>query len=92
MRVAYDPIKRQRTLVERDLDFDRAKDVFKGLTLELEDSRFDYSERRVLYIGHLDDRMVMIAYTPRGSTRRIISMRKCNAREIKKYSPFFKRA
>ncbi|MCP5184065.1 MAG: BrnT family toxin [Pseudomonadales bacterium] len=89
MRITYDPEKRLRTLVERGLDFDRCVEVFDGITLEVEDTRFEYDERRTLCVGFLDSRMVMIAYTSRGSTRRIISMRKCNAREVKRYSPYF---
>ena len=92
MRITYDPIKRQKALLERGLDFERAVEVFSGVTLEWEDSRFEYSERRILCIGHLYGRMVMIAYTPRGSARRIISMGKCNVSEIKKYAPYFDEA
>jgi uncharacterized DUF497 family protein len=84
VKITYDPGKRDRALIERGLDFELAIDVFEGLTFEIEDSRFKYPERRVLCIGHLEGRMVMIAYTPRGGTRRIISMRKCNAREVQR--------
>jgi len=89
VKITYDPEKRDRALIERGLDFERAIDVFEGLTFEIEDTRFKYPERRVLCIGHLEERMVMIAYTPRGGTRRIISMRKCNAREVQRYAPYF---
>ena len=92
MRITYDSVKRERALVERGLDFDRAPDVFSGLTLEAEDTRHDYGERRILCVGHLDGRMVMIAYTTRGAARHIISMRKCNAREIRRYAPYFDQA
>jgi uncharacterized DUF497 family protein len=84
VRITYDPGKCDRTLIERGLDFERAIDVFEGLTFEIEDTRFRYPERRVLCIGHLDGRMVMIAYTPKGGIRRVISMRKCNAREVQR--------
>lgn len=92
MRITYDAVKRERALLERGLDFERAREVFDGLTLEAEDTREDYGERRVLCVGHLDNRMVMIAYTTRGSARQIISMRKCNAREIRRYTPYFDQA
>ena len=92
MRITYDGTKRERALVERGLDFECASEVFGGLTLEVEDARRDYGERRVLCVGHLDSRMVMIAYTLRGAARHIISMRKCNAREIRKYTPYFNEA
>ena len=55
--------------------------MFAGLTLTLPDERQDYGEIRYLTYGLLDDRMVAVVWTLRGETRRIISMRKCNARE-----------
>ncbi|MFO1205169.1 MAG: hypothetical protein U1E63_05490 [Burkholderiales bacterium] len=39
MRISYDPLKRERTLIERGLDFDDALLVFEGLTVEVEDVR-----------------------------------------------------
>lgn len=92
MRITYDNVKRERALIERGLDFERALEVFAGLTLEAEDTRREYGELRVLCVGHLERRMVMIAYTTRGAARHIISMRKCNAREIRKYTPYFNEA
>ena len=92
MRITCDGIKRERAQLERGLDFERAPEVFAGLTLEAEDTRRDYGERRVLCVGHLEGRMVMIAYTARGSARHIISMRKCNARGIRRYTPYFDQA
>ncbi len=88
----YDCVKRERALLERGLDFERARHVFAGLTLEAQDTRRDYGERRVLGVGRLDGRMVMIACTTRGSARHIISMRKCNAREIRRHTPYFDEA
>lgn len=92
VRISYDPAKRQRVQLTRGLDFERAIEVFAGVTLETEDTRRNYGERRILCVGYLDGRMVMVAYTVRGSTRRIISMRKCNAREIRRYTPYLDRA
>ena len=89
MRVTYDPSKRRRTLEERGLDFESALDVFEGLTLEVEDTRRDYGEKRILCVGFLDRRMVMVGYTPRGTARHIFSMRRCNEREIGRYTPYF---
>jgi uncharacterized DUF497 family protein len=81
VKISYDPDKRAKTLAERGLDFDDAVRVFAGRTLTLPDERQDYGEIRYLTYGLLDDRMVAIVWTPRGETRHIISMRKCNARE-----------
>lgn len=89
MRLTYDPVKRARTLTTRGLDFEDAALVFAGLTLEVEDQRQDYGETRILCVGFLLARMVMVGYTPRGAVRHIFSMRKCNAREIRRYAPYF---
>ena len=88
MRISYDPAKRQKTLDERDLDFDDATAVFAGLTFEVEDTRQDYGETRIICFGYLAGRLVVIGYTPRGSTRHVFSMRKANEREQTRIGPY----
>jgi uncharacterized DUF497 family protein len=84
--ITYDPRKRQKTLVERGLDFERAETVFSGATLTLLDDREDYGEPRFQTYGLLGRRLVMVVWTPRGADRHVISMRKCNAREKARYA------
>lgn len=85
MKVSYDPKKRAKTLAERGLDFDDSVRVFAGPTVEVFDDRRDYGEERYQTVGLLNDRLVMIVWTPRGEGRHIISMRKCNEREQEKF-------
>ena len=85
MRSTYDDEKRARTLSERGLDFADAGEVFEGATLTIVDDRFDYGEVRYQTMGPLDGRLVMVVWTPRDDARHIISMRKCNDREQKRY-------
>ena len=87
MRVTYDPEKRERTLEERGLDFEDAEVVFAGVTLEVEDTRKDYGEVRIICYGLLAGRMVVVGYTPRGADRHVFSMRKANAREQDRIAP-----
>lgn len=87
MRISYDPAKREKTLKDRGLDFADAAVVFAGLTVETEDTRQDYGERRILCYGLLEGRLVVIGYTPRGAVRHIFSMRKCNEREKARLKP-----
>ena len=87
MRVTYDREKRERTLRERGLDFQDAAVVFAGVTLEVEDTRKDYGEDRIICFGHLAGRMVVVGYTPRGADRHVFSMRKANAREQARIAP-----
>lgn len=85
MRITFDAFKRDKTLIERRLDFARAREVFEGLTVTLPDQRQDYGEARFITAGWLDERIVIVVWTPRGLARRIISMRKANEREIARY-------
>lgn len=71
MRITYDPAKREKTLADRGLDFADAKIVFASVTLEIEDTRKDYGETRIICYGLLEDRMVVIGYTPRSEERHI---------------------
>lgn len=81
MKIDFDPTKRDKTLLERGLDFSRAGEVFEGLHFTGQDTRLDYEEDRFITVGWLDARLVVLVWTPRGEVRRIISMRKANDRE-----------
>ena len=87
MRVTYDSEKRERTLEERGLDFEDAEVVFAGVTLEVEDTRKNYGERRIICYGLLAGRVVVVGYTPRGADRHVFSMRKANEREKARIAP-----
>jgi uncharacterized protein len=85
--ITFDRAKRAKTPAERRLDFQRAKVVFEGIHLTRVDDRPDYGEQRFITACWLDERIVVIVWTPRARARRIISMRKANEREIKTLSP-----
>ena len=85
MVIEFDETKRDLTLKERGLDFARAGEVFAGDRIEQEDDRQDYGEPRFQTMGRLDGEVVMIVWTPRGSARRVISMRKCHANEQRQF-------
>ena len=87
MRITCDPAKRAWTLRERGLDMRRADEVFAGLHFTRIDDRCDYGEPRFVTVGPLDTRLVVSIWTPRGSARRIISMRHCHEREEKRLKP-----
>lgn len=87
MRITFDPVKRDRALVDRGLDFLDAEIVFEGVTLEFEDTRKEYGEQRIICYGLLAGRMVVIGYTPRGADRHVFSMRKANEREKARIAP-----
>lgn len=84
-----DPDKRAKTLAERGLDFEDAALVFEGTTLEIEDTRRNYGEPRIVCYGRLSGRLAAIGYTPRSATRNVFSMRKANDREKARLAPYF---
>lgn len=79
--ITHDPAKRDKTFAERGLDFADAGRVFDGVTIDIRDERTDHGEPRVISVGYLRERMVIVVWTPREGGRRIISMRKANDRE-----------
>jgi|SRR5665213_3386507 len=89
IKITFDPDKRDWTLRERGLDFVETADVFAGETLDDPDERRDYGELRIITVGHLRDRMVIVGWTPRGEMRHVFSMRKANDREKARYGAQF---
>jgi uncharacterized protein len=81
MKITFDPAKRASTLKDRGLDFADAVEVFAGKTPDIPDERRDYGEPRIITVGSLRERMAIVVWTPRGSTRHVFSMRKANDRE-----------
>ena len=84
MHIEYDEAKRAKTLQERGLDFADAVHVFATSDMTLPDQR-DYGETRFISVGWLNGRVVVLAWTPRGEARHIISMRYANERERTKF-------
>ena len=85
MRLTWDGAKRAATLAEREMDFADAIEVFAGPKFQFVDDRNDYGEVRVVTIGYLRGRMVAVVWTARGPDRQIISMRKANDSEQRRY-------
>jgi hypothetical protein len=89
MEISYDAEKRAWTLEHRGLDFEDAVSVFASPEFTIEDDRRDYGELRYQTYGLLGDRLVMLVWTPRNMVRHIISMRKANERERRRYEAQF---
>ncbi len=70
--------------------FEYACRIFDGDTMERDDTRRDYGERRVITIGEIDEEIYVVVYRPRGNVRRIISARPASRRERDAYHKTFK--
>lgn len=53
--------------------------------IEMPDDRYDYGETRMTLYGRVAGRLFVVVYTLRGDAIRIISARKANERENKRY-------
>ena len=72
----------------RGLPLGAAELLFTGPFVEEEDARIDYGETRFVATGPiaaLGNRIFVVVYTWRENIRRIISFRKANDREVRKY-------
>jgi uncharacterized DUF497 family protein len=85
VRFEWDDEKCDSNLNKHGFDFEDARVVFSGLTLTLEDDRFEYRERRFITMGMLKEIAVVIAHTETDEEIRVISMRKATRDEEKRY-------
>lgn len=85
MRCEWDETKNRINLAKHALSFEDAEQVFSGPCVTFVDDRFDYGEERLVTLGLLAGRLVVIAHSPRDEGTRIISMRKGNRREREIY-------
>jgi uncharacterized protein len=82
----WDEAKNRSNFAKHGLDFVDAEQALTRHCVTFVDSRFDYGEVRLITLGLLAGRVVVIAHAPRGKdATRIISMRKANRREQKIY-------
>lgn len=85
MKYEWDAAKNRKNVEKHGLSFEDAGQVFSGPCVTFEDDRFGYGEQRLITLGLLAGRLVVIAHAPRDEGTRIISMRKGNRREQKIY-------
>jgi len=88
--VDKDPTKDRRNIAERGLSLDLAECLDWTTALIREDNRKDYGERRYCVLGYIDDRVYSVVFTPRSGKPRVISLRKANKREVKRYEEAIK--
>jgi uncharacterized protein len=83
-RFEFDPAKSAKNERERGLAFSAASRRFDAVRLEWHD-RKPYGEIRVNTLGEIEGRIFFASFTRREEVIRIISFRKANARETRRY-------
>ena len=89
MTLEWDDAKRDRTLAQRGLDFADIASLDWTVALTAEDTRFAYAEPRFVTMGPINNRLCVFAWCWRGSAMRVISLRKANDRETRRYAEAF---
>jgi uncharacterized DUF497 family protein len=85
MMITYDHNKNLRNIEERGLSFDLVAEFdFESARFEL-DERRDYTEPRTRAIGKIHDRLHVLVFTVTPVGIRVISLRKANHREVRRY-------
>jgi hypothetical protein len=85
--ISFDPAKNDTNIRERGLPFSLVKDEFDWASARvIEDARRDYGERRYRALGLIGLRLHAVVYTPRGTGMHVISLRKANKREERRYA------
>lgn len=64
-RVTWDKGKRQKVLARRGIDLVRAALILEQGPFIVEDTRYDYGERRFIAIGEYKGQRFTVVYTPR---------------------------
>ena len=86
MRIEFDPAKSERNEAQRGLAFGLAEELDWSTALIVEDTRKDYEERRYQALGMIGEQLHMLVFTPRNSAVHVISLRRANQRERKRYA------
>ena len=85
MKITYDTAKNETNIAERGLSFERTVELDWESAITWRDVRRDYGEVRYCGLALLGRRLYAVTFTLRGDVMRIISFRKANNREGKKY-------
>ena len=85
MRLDWDERNRRGNLAKHGADFAATETFAWSDPVVIEDSRREYGETRFQAFGPIGGRLHSLIYTRRGDSVRVISLRKANARERKRY-------
>jgi hypothetical protein len=85
MRYIWDDRKNRTNARKHAIRFGDAVTVWNDFVVERLDDAFDYGEDRFLALGLMNGIEIVVIYTDRGETRRIISARKADPGERQIY-------
>lgn len=86
MDYEFDSAKDESNLEKYGLSLADAENFEWETAVVYEDTRQQYAEPRFEVTGYIGERLHVMVYCLRGDTYRIISLRKANPREVKRYA------
>lgn len=86
MKLMFDPNKDLSNQQKHGVSLAQAEHLEWELLWALQDARQDYGETRWIGYAPIGNRVYCVVYTDRGDSRRIVSLRKANQREVKRYA------
>lgn len=87
MNFEWDTDKAAKNVEKHGISFDQAALVFlDDERLTFIDDRVNYGEKRLITLGHVENRLHVVVYTHAHDAVRIISARKANKREQRRYA------
>jgi uncharacterized DUF497 family protein len=86
IEITFDPAKDSTNRVKHGLSLTEARRLDWDTALIERDDRRNYGEDRMLGIGYVGHRLHVVVFVERDGARRIISLRKTNEREDKRYA------
>ncbi len=86
MEITFSTVKNICNQRKHGMPLDLAQDFEWDEALATQDNRRDYGETRMIAIGYIGLRLYVAVYVDRPDGRRIISLRKANLREVKRYA------
>jgi uncharacterized protein len=85
MHTTFDPVKDAPNLKKHGISLSLAAQLDWDHALVSPDDRREYGERRQLALAPMGGRLWVVVFTDRPEGRRVISLRKANFREYRRY-------
>ena len=84
----WDEAKRFTNIRKHNIDFAEVRQIFDGRPVKTYPSQYE-AESRFLTVGFLEQRLVTVVWTWRGSVIRLISARRASDEERRQYRQVF---
>lgn len=85
VKIEFDPAKNEKNIRERGLPFERVAEIDFNTALVFADNRHEYGEIRYIAVCYLDNRLHVLCFAETVEGIRVISLRKANDREVRRY-------